>query len=91
MNFPRRSLLNGEEVASRNGRMRSRRCASHRTSKGQRDREKKSVNFPRRRTWYSERGKSLIKITQGKAHQGVPAIEQVRLRCLYWFGCEDEL
>ena len=22
---------------------------------------------------------------------GVPAIEQVRLRCLYWFGCEDEL
>ena len=23
--------------------------------------------------------------------EGVPAIEQVRLRCLYWFGCENEL
>lgn len=26
-----------------------------------------------------------------KSAEGVPAIEQVRLRCLYWFGCEDEL
>ena len=41
-----------------------------------------------------EQGLSLIDAPPQKtkkAPEGVPAIEQVRLRCLYWFGCENEL
>ncbi|MBQ9797118.1 MAG: DUF4304 domain-containing protein [Clostridia bacterium] len=33
----------------------------------------------------------ITALSKTQTIKGVPAIEQVRLRCLYWFGCEDEL